>query len=64
VPEPTDVTVRLYDVLGRRVRTVRRGTAEGRVEAQVDVSDLAAGVYFLRLRAGKETKTRRLTVVK
>jgi hypothetical protein len=64
VPGRTEVTVRLYDVLGRRVQTVRRGEAEGRVETRVDVSGLASGVYFLRLRAGEATETRRLTVVK
>jgi hypothetical protein len=34
------------------------------VETRVDVSGLASGVYFLRLRAGEATETRRLTVVK
>ena len=64
VPERQEVTVRLYDVLGRRVRTAVRRTAEGRQETTLDVGDLSSGVYVLRLRAGGETRTRKLTVVR
>ena len=61
---PTDaVTIRLYDVLGRQVRTVAGDTDAGRHERQLDLSNLSSGVYFLRLRAGSTGKTRRLTVV-
>mgnify|MGYP002338705258 CR=1 FL=1 len=64
VPERQEVTVRLYDVLGRRVRTTVRRTAEGRQETRLDVGDLSSGVYFLRLRAGGEVRTQKLTVVR
>jgi hypothetical protein len=62
---PTDaVTMRLYDVLGRQVRTVVGDTDAGRHERQLDLSNLPSGVYFLRLQAGTTVKTRRLTVVR
>ncbi len=64
VPERQEVTVRLYDVLGRRVRTTVRRTAEGRQETMLDVGNLSSGVYVLRLRAGDQTRTRKLTVVR
>jgi predicted outer membrane repeat protein len=66
VPEGTggDVRMRLYDVLGRRVRTVRAEAASGRHELQLDTSGLAGGVYFLRLTAGDATATQKLTVVR
>lgn len=49
VPEQQDVSLRLYDVLGRQVRTVQQGDVQRRQELQVDVSGLPSGTYFLRL---------------
>jgi hypothetical protein len=59
-----DVTIRLYDVLGRQVRTVVRGTQEGRHQRTLDVGALPSGVYFLRLRAGDEIRTQKLTIAR
>ena len=64
IPEPQDISVRLYDVLGRRVRTVIRGEQSGRHKRQVDLSGLASGVYFLRLSAEGQMRTQKLTVVR
>lgn len=67
VPEAAaegEATLRLYDVLGRQVRSVARQAETGRHETQLSVQDLASGVYFLRLRAEEQARTRRLTVVK
>jgi hypothetical protein len=58
------VRLRLYDVLGRRVRTVRAEAEPGRHEHTLDVTGLSSGVYVLRLQAGGQTKTRKLTVVR
>ena len=59
-----DVRLRMYDVLGRQVRTVAAGSITGRQKHQLDVSDLSSGVYILQLKAGSQTKTQRLTVVR
>jgi predicted outer membrane repeat protein len=64
VPERQAVRIALYDVLGRRVRTVADGRAEGRTEQTIDVSDLASGTYFLRMRTEGHTETQRITVVR
>jgi len=64
VPENQDVAIRLYDTLGRQVRTVFRGKQEGRKKQQIDLSGLSSGVFFLRLRAEGATKTQKLTVVR
>lgn len=64
LPEIQEVSLRLYDVLGRQVRTVAQTEVEGREELQVDLSGLPSGTYFLRLRADGTTVTRRLTVVR
>ena len=64
VPETRAVTLRLYDVMGREVRTLARGPQEGRTEMQVGLSGLPSGIYFLRLQAGGTTKTQKMTVVR
>jgi len=64
LPERRNVSVRLYDALGREVRTLIRAEQKGRHERQVDLSSLASGAYFLRLRAGEQTRTQQLTVVR
>ena len=58
-----EVTLHLYDVLGRQVRMVRTGAEAGRHEITLDTSRLPSGMYFLRLTAGGTTKTKQLTVV-
>jgi hypothetical protein len=63
VPDRQDVRIALYDLLGRRVKTVVETNAEGRTEASLDVSDLASGTYFVRMQTGGFTDTQRLTVV-
>jgi hypothetical protein len=65
LPQREKITIRVYDVLGRQVATVKRGPADpGRKQLQLDTSDLTSGTYFLRLTAGETTRTRKLTVVK
>jgi hypothetical protein len=59
-----DVHLRLYDVLGRQVRTVAAGSVTGRHEKQLDVSDLSSGIYVLQLNVGERTRTQRMTVVR
>ncbi len=63
VPGQQDVTLHLYDVLGRRVKTIVDGPQSGRQQVQVDLSGLSSGVYFLRLRTDGQTRTTRLTVM-
>lgn len=64
VPGPRDVTISLYDILGRHVRTVVDETKKGRQEVKIDVSDLPSGTYFLRMDAGRTVKTERLTLIR
>ena len=64
LPEKQKASIRLYDILGRRVRTVANSAQEGRHQRTLDVGSLPSGVYFLRLRAGGETRTQKLTIVR
>jgi hypothetical protein len=64
LPEKQKASLRLYDILGRQVQTVVSGTQAGRHERTLDVGALPSGVYFLRLRAGGETRTQKLTIAR
>ena len=57
------VRLRLYDMLGRTVRTAAPGAEAGHHERHLDVQGLASGTYLLRLEAGGQQVTRKLTVV-
>jgi hypothetical protein len=59
-----EVALRLFDVLGRQVRTVAAGAMTGRQERSVDVSGLSPGLYLLQLEVGSTTRTQRMTVVR
>jgi len=59
-----EVRLILYDMLGRRIRTVQQGIHTGRNEIRLNVANVAPGVYFLRLVAGSQIRTQKLTVVR
>jgi hypothetical protein len=70
LPEPVRVLVEIYDVVGRRVRTlVDQEQRPGRYEIQWDArSDngrqLSSGVYFYRMRAGPFTTVRKAVLMR
>ena len=62
---PAEVTLVVYDVLGRRVATLAEGPRPaGTHEAVWDTRGLPSGAYFYRLQAGAEAVTRSLQVVR
>jgi len=70
LPAPGRVSLKVYDVAGRLVRTLAEATMPaGRNVVTWDGKDdsgerVAAGVYFCRLEAGDRTETRRMVLVK
>lgn len=65
LPEEAEVSIAVYDMLGRRVERLvsgKRGT--GVHQTRVDASRLASGKYFVRMKAGAFQKSRPLTVVR
>ncbi|MEP1151162.1 MAG: MXAN_6640 family putative metalloprotease [Balneola sp.] len=59
------VTLEVFDNIGRRVATIFEGQlSAGSYEFSYDASNLASGVYLYKLVAGKETKFKKMAVIK
>ncbi|WP_233993812.1 S8 family serine peptidase [Salinibacter altiplanensis] len=70
LPQKANVTVEVYDLLGRKVQTAHRGelsAGAGRT-VRVNGSDLSSGTYFYRARVemddNRVTETGKMTVVR
>ena len=65
LPEASEVSLKVYDILGREVATVERGRKQaGRHQVTFEVERLSSGAYFGRLEAGGKTRTQKITVVR
>jgi hypothetical protein len=65
VREKQQVTVEVYDLLGRRVRVAHRQNIQEQQTKRISlpVRGLSSGSYFVRVRGEAFTTTRRLTIV-
>ncbi len=64
---PTDgkVVIRVYDILGREVaELVNEFKTAGKYSVQFNGSNLASGIYFYRIGAGKFSQTKKLVLTK
>lgn len=65
VPRTSQVTVRVFDVLGREVATVVNAKqAAGTYKVNLNMSKFASGVYFLNMKAGSYLKTQKMMLIK
>jgi hypothetical protein len=65
MPREEMATIRVYDLMGRRVTTLINGkVAAGEHTVALDASNFATGVYFYRLEAGSFNTTRKLLLLK
>ena len=65
LPGASRVQLDLINVAGQRVATLTQGWHEpGRHVVEIPTGQFGSGVYFVRLRAGEVSLTRRLVVVK
>ena len=55
-----DVTVRIIDVSGKEVIAATHAKDDKKMEASIDLSELAKGVYMIEVSDGKYTAVRRL----
>jgi len=64
LPQAGKVSLHVYDLLGRRVRTLTDGQhSAGKHEVRFEASELPSGVYFYRLETDETMRTRRMVVV-
>ncbi len=62
--DPGPVTVALYDVLGRQVKTLHQGytAAHQSVQVSLNTASLSGGTYFLRIEGDSFTHTSQVAV--
>jgi hypothetical protein len=65
LPSKSFVTLKIYDLLGREVKTLVEGVMEsGHHTQQWNAGTFASGIYFYRLQAGFNTNTKRLVLLR
>ncbi|MBE2228375.1 MAG: S8 family serine peptidase [Ignavibacteria bacterium] len=65
VPTPSNVVLKIYDVLGKEVVTlVNEVKQPGFHTVDFNASELASGIYFYRIDAGEFTSVKRMVLVK
>lgn len=65
LPNATKVHIRVYDLLGRLVKTLVNEFKEaGSYDVQFDGTGLASGVYFYRIEAGDFVDSKKMVLVK
>ncbi|MGM0586899.1 MAG: YCF48-related protein [Bacteroidota bacterium] len=65
VPQTSDVSLMIYDILGRRLQTlVNQRQAAGWYSVRFNAEHLPSGVYIYRLKAGNTVHTLKMVLVK
>ncbi|MDZ7821830.1 MAG: T9SS type A sorting domain-containing protein [Candidatus Marinimicrobia bacterium] len=65
LPEAADVTIRVFDITGRRVAELVNGSMNaGRYDLRWNAGHLSSGVYFYRLSTPEFTETRKMLLLK
>lgn len=65
LPKQSNVTLKLFDILGREVATLVDAELESGVhKINFDGQDLASGIYFYRIHADGFLKTKKLMLLK
>ena len=65
LPEQSNVKLELFDITGRRIaELVDTRFSAGMHDVTYDASDLSSGVYLLRMSAGVNVFTKKMTLVK
>ena len=65
LPSDGIVTIKVYDILGREVKTlVNEMKTAGYHKIQFNAADLASGAYFYQMKAGDFVAVKKFVVVK
>ena len=60
----TNVQVQMYDAVGRMVNSISKDYTAGDQKIELSTTDLAAGLYYVKITAAGNTTTKSLSVVK
>ncbi|MEQ8525277.1 T9SS type A sorting domain-containing protein [Gracilimonas sp.] len=65
LPEPAEVEIKVYDMLGREVKTlVNDFRNAGQHKVTFDSGNLSSGIYIYKIRAGNYTNSKKMTLLK
>jgi hypothetical protein len=65
LPESGDVTLTVYDILGRKIKTlIDKYLVAGNHSIAFDASGLSSGIYFARLESNNATETFRMLLLR
>jgi hypothetical protein len=65
LPSPSDVTIEIYDILGRKVETLVQGEQQAGYHQVIwNVEDATSGMYFYKIQAGDYAETRKIVLLK
>jgi len=65
LPEPSNITINIYDILGRKVETlVSRKQQAGFHQAIWNAEDAVSSTYFYKISVGDYTETRQMVLLK
>lgn len=62
--ESGNVILKVYDLRGQLVRTIKRDARAGVVQVEIDSQELTAGTYLVSIEAGAQKGTAKFVVVK
>ncbi|MCP4582622.1 MAG: T9SS type A sorting domain-containing protein [candidate division Zixibacteria bacterium] len=65
IPRSSDVTIEIYDILGRRIETlIFQNQPAGSHSLIWHARDLTSGIYFYRIQAGSYLESRKMLLIK
>ncbi len=65
IPEVTNVKLKIYDMLGREIRTlVNQEQSAGVYNVEFNATNLSSGIYFYRMEAGSFVDSKKLLLLK
>jgi hypothetical protein len=64
VPFAAEISLKVYDLLGREVWSYKDFKTTGSYSVMFDGTNLASGVYFYRLEAGKFVESKKMVLIK
>jgi hypothetical protein len=65
ISEPATISLKVYDILGKEIKTLVNGYQMGGKHTIVfDARNFASGVYYYKLQAGSFSHTRKMILVR